>query len=206
MLLRYGVKSNRQLIIVCSERGPLLPSPSPPRQSRDHAIATDDVFTSDGAFRCLPRIDKQLMLAVWQDNVFELFVEEGKIDEVTADQMRCWPHSGSSVDDSTYLAPRDIAGLRRLAEYILRCPFSLARVVRLTDDGSVIYRAEKDLCRRFPGPASSNLGGGPKRTFQVFSALDFLAEVTQHIPERGEHLVRYYGWYSHRHRGIRKKC
>lgn len=32
-----------------------------------------------------------------------------------------------------------------------------------------------------------------------------LAEVTQHIPERGEHLVRYYGWYSHRQRGIRKK-
>jgi hypothetical protein len=33
--------------------------------------------------------------------------------------------------------------------------------------------------------------------------LDFLAEVTQHIPDKGEHLVRYYGWYSHRQRGIR---
>ena len=56
------------------------------------------------------------------------------------------------------------------------CPFSLARVVRLTDEGSVIYRAERDHCRRFPGPASSDLRGGPKRNFQVFSALDFLAE------------------------------
>ena len=44
---------------------------------------------------------------------------------------------------------------------------------------------------------------GPRRNFQVFSALDFLAELTQHIPEKGEHLVRYYGWYSHRQRGIR---
>jgi hypothetical protein len=35
--------------------------------------------------------------------------------------------------------------------------------------------------------------------------LDFLAEVTQHIPEKGEHLLRYYGWYSHRQRGIRAK-
>jgi hypothetical protein len=35
--------------------------------------------------------------------------------------------------------------------------------------------------------------------------LDFLAEVTQHIPDKGEHLVRYYGWYSHRQRGIRKR-
>ena len=49
------------------------------------------------------------------------------------------------------------------------------------------------------------VGGGPRRNFQVFSSLDFLAEVTQHIPEKGEHLVRYYGWYSHRQRGIRAK-
>jgi hypothetical protein len=38
------------------------------------------------------------------------------------------PHSGFSVDHSVYLAPHDTAGLQRLAEYILRCPFSLARV------------------------------------------------------------------------------
>jgi hypothetical protein len=30
----------------------------------------------------------------------------------------------------------------------------------------------------------------------VFDPLDFLAEVTQHIPDPGEHLIRYYGWYS----------
>jgi len=87
----------------------------------------------------------------------------------------------------------------------LRCPFSLARVVRVTDDSSVIYRAERDHCRRFPGAASGDLRGGPRRNFQVFSALDFLAEVTQHIPEKGEHLLRYFGWYSHRQRGIRAK-
>ena len=75
----------------------------------------------------------------------------------------------------------------------------------LTDDGSVLYRAEQDHCRRFPGPASADLRGGPRRNFQVFSALDFLAEVTQHIPDKGEHLVRYYGWYSHRQRGLRAK-
>ena len=31
---------------------------------------------------------------------------------------------------------------------------------------------------------------------QVFDSLDFLAELTQHIPDKGEHLVRYFGWYS----------
>ena len=76
--------------------------------------------------------------------------------------MRSWPHSGFSVDDSVYLPPGDKAGLQRLAEYILRCPFSLARVVRLTDDGWVIYRSAKDHCRRFPGPSSDDLRAEPK--------------------------------------------
>jgi hypothetical protein len=119
------------------------------------------------------------LLAAWQTKVFELLLAAGKIDQPTVDQMRCWSHSGFSVDNSVYLSPRDTAGLERLAQYILHCPFSLARVVRLTDDGSVLYRAEQDHCRRFPGAASADLRGGPRRNFQVFSAVDFLAEVTQ---------------------------
>jgi hypothetical protein len=39
----------------------------------------------------------------------------------------------------------------------------------------------------------------------VFDALDFLAEVTQHIPDPGEHLIRYYGWYSNKSRGRRAR-
>jgi hypothetical protein len=34
---------------------------------------------------------------------------------------------------------------------------------------------------------------GPNRNFQVYDPLDFLAAVTAHIPDKGEHLVRYYG-------------
>jgi hypothetical protein len=32
----------------------------------------------------------------------------------------------------------------------------------------------------------------------------WLEMLLQHVPERGEHLVRYYGWYSNRARGRRK--
>ena len=35
--------------------------------------------------------------------------------------------------------------------------------------------------------------------------MDFLAEVTQHVPEMGDHLIRYYGWYSNKKRGQRAK-
>jgi len=43
------------------------------------------------------------------------------------------------------------------------------------------------------------------RNFQVFDALEFLAEVTQHIPNKGQHLIHYWGWYSNKKRGMRKK-
>ena len=170
-----------------------------------HVIATDGAFRPDGTFMLLPEYGTELLLETWQTKVFDFLLAADRIDQATVDQMRSWEHSGFSVDNSVYLSPGDTFALERLAQYILRCPFSLARVVRLTEDGSVIYRAEKDHCLRFPGPASGDLRGGPRRNFQVFSALDFLAELTQHIPEKGEHLVRYYGWYSHRQRGIRAK-
>ena len=46
---------------------------------------------------------------------------------------------------------------------------------------------------------------GPNRNFQIYDPLDFLAAVTAHIPDRREHLVRYYGWYSSVQRGKRRK-
>jgi hypothetical protein len=171
-----------------------------------HAMVTDGAFTPDGTFLCLPKIDNGLLLATWQTKVFQLLRAAGKIEQQTVEEMRTWSHSGFSVDSSVYVPPGDTAALQRLAQYILRCPFSLARVIRLTDDGSVIYRAEQQQCRRFPGPASADLRSGPKRNFQIFSALDFLAEVTQHVPDKGEHLVRYSGWYSYRQRGIRARA
>ena len=45
-----------------------------------------------------------------------------------------------------------------------------------------------------------------KRNFQILPPLDFLAEFTQHIPPKGSHLIRYYGWYSNKSRGMRKKA
>jgi len=37
------------------------------------------------------------------------------------------------------------------------------------------------------------------------SPLEFIASITQHIPEPSFQLVRYYGWYINRLRGDRKK-
>jgi hypothetical protein len=34
----------------------------------------------------------------------------------------------------------------------------------------------------------------------VYDPLDFLAEVTQHIPNKGEHQIRYYGLCVDKHK------
>ncbi len=43
------------------------------------------------------------------------------------------------------------------------------------------------------------------RNFEVFSPCDFIAAITQHIPDKSFQLVRYYGWYSNKMRGQRDK-
>lgn len=44
------------------------------------------------------------------------------------------------------------------------------------------------------------------KTTKTFDALDWLAQLTTHIPNRGEQMVRYYGFYSNKSRGLRKKA
>ncbi|MDZ7832973.1 MAG: hypothetical protein U5L07_14595 [Desulfobacterales bacterium] len=40
---------------------------------------------------------------------------------------------------------------------------------------------------------------------KTFDALDWLAQLTTHIPNRGEQMCQYYGYYSNKSRGMRKK-
>jgi len=58
-------------------------------------------------------------------------------------------------------------------------------------NGTVIYR--------------SRMNAKTRRNFEIFSAEEFIAAITQHIPDKGFQMVRYYGWYSNRARGERAK-
>jgi len=194
-----------------------------------HALVTCGAFTPAGEFLEVAELDKERLRSAWREEVFALYLAEGKIDAAVVENMRGWPHSGFGAHQSAPLAADDRAGIERLTQYITRCPFSLSRLVRVSgglsqfsstdaqrplENGTVpfasgeyvIYRAEKDACRAFPDPRDAGLAAGTKRNFQVLPALDFLAEFTQHIPPKGAHLIRYYGWYSNKSRGMRRKA
>ena len=79
--------------------------------------------------------------------------------------------------------------LERLLRYIARAPFALGKM-QLLPDGRV--RVETP-----PDPKT-----GQKAL--VLDALEFIHRVTTQIPDPRRHLIRYYGAYSHRHRGARR--
>jgi hypothetical protein len=171
-----------------------------------HTLVTCGGWTPQGEFVALPELDKQRLHDAWREAVFALYLAEGKIEPEVVENMRTWPHSGFHVDQSVLLAAGDKAGIERVMQYMVRCPFSLTRLIKVTETGDIVYKAEKDDCRAFPDPQKMFLETGVKRNYQLFSPLDFLAEFTQHIPAKGAHLVRYYGWYSNKARGMRKKA
>ena len=72
----------------------------------------------------------------------------------------------------------DQHGIKRLVRYMTRCPFSLSRLVKVTETGQVVYKAEKQVCRALPDPCGDGLESAPKRNFQILSPLDFLAGFT----------------------------
>jgi ribosomal protein S27E len=171
-----------------------------------HALTTYGAFTPDGTFITLPDdLANTPFLEAWEAKIFRLLLDEGRITQEVVDQMRSWQHSGFSVDKSVALDAGDTAGLERVAAYMVRCPFSLDRMVSVSEDGKVVCRAEKADCQHFPILGDGKLLRGVSRNFEVFDPLDFLAEVTQHIPDPGMQMVRYYGWYSNKMRGQRAK-
>ena len=104
-------------------------------------------------------------------SVFELLLNEKKIDQETVAGMRTWSHSGFSVDNSVCIEANDHASMQRLVEYIARCPFSLARIISLTDDGKILYRASAPNCIPFPKIGDNELIAGNPRNFETCAEL-----------------------------------
>jgi len=164
------------------------------------------VFSETGEFVALPHVWLQRAEELWRERVFGLLLDTFKIDEQTVTTMRSWRHSGFSVDTSVRIEAGNHEGMQRLIGYIARCPLSLSRMVSRTEDSRVVYRASHQRCWSFPKSGEQTVMEGIPRNHEIFNPLDFLAEVTQHIPNKGEHQIRYYGWYSNKSRGMRAKA
>lgn len=128
---------------------------------------------------------------LFRHRVLQMLLRERRIDEPVIRKRLGWRHSGFSLHNAVRIGSDDTEGRRALSEYILRSPFAQEKLRYQATTGSIIY-----LSKMHPVL---------KRNFEVCSACDWLAALTAHIPNAGEHLVRYSGWYSNVSRGKRRK-
>ena len=117
-----------------------------------------------------------------------MLLKKGRITEETVRMLSAWRHSGFQVFCGKRILPNDAEATEKLARYIIRASFSQERMRYLEKEGSVVYRS-KD--------------GKDQKTFP---AMEWLAAMCSHIPNRGEQMVRYYGYYSNVSRGKRKEA
>jgi hypothetical protein len=77
--------------------------------------------------------------------------------------------------------------MENLARYIIRASFSQERMTYIPEESKVSYQSKDG------------------KEEKVFDALEWLAAMCSHVPDKGEQMVRYYGFYSNVIRGKRKK-
>ena len=97
--------------------------------------------------------------------------------------MLNWPHSGFHAHDGVWVAADD-------KEFTVRLAFG--RMEYDEQQSAVTYHSDKPI--------------GPTAGSETTDALEFLARLTSHIPDKGQVLQRYYGFYSSRQRGTRRKA
>lgn len=85
--------------------------------------------------------------------------------------------------------------MENLGRYIIRASFSQERMTYVPEESQVIYRSKDG------------------KEEKVFDALEWLVEdpdfggaaMCSHVPNKGEQMVRYYGYYTNVSRGKRKR-
>lgn len=150
-----------------------------------HAIVLEGGFDDEGTFVYIPFSGLQSMVEVFRRRVIKLLVERGMLNEQFARNLLSWRHSGFSIDNSVRILDESARG--SLAEYIARPPISLKKIRYEPFKGRVLFHTT--YSHYF------------KQNLHMFEALDFLADLTQHIPPKRLQLIRRYGLYASRTKG-----
>ena len=105
---------------------------------------------------------------LFRARVIAFLVEAGLLPLDRARMVRGWVHSGFQVHQSRRIAALECQDIEHLAQYIVRNPFSIAKVQVNRSGDWILYR--------------SGMNAKIKRNFQVFTACDFVAPTIAIIP------------------------
>ena len=152
-----------------------------------HILITDGCFYGKGMFRVAPPLELKKLEAIFRHKVFRMLIARRKITPEMITLLSGWRHSGFHVFCGKRITPKEETALEHLARYIIRASFSQERMQYLAEKGTVIYSAKDGKDRK------------------AFDATEWLAAMCSHVPNPGEQMVRYYGWYSNVSRRKRRK-
>jgi len=153
-----------------------------------HVLLTDGAFTEEGEFLQLPYFDARLVEEVFRRRVLQRLHRAERLSEEFLNSLLGWVHSGFSVHGEQTVPTEDVQGAERLARYLTRGPLPID-VVEKVEGGRLRVRTP-------PDPRTGLVE-------KILDPLDLIHALTTQIPDPGQHMVRYYGWYSNRSRGTR---
>ena len=154
-----------------------------------HILVTDGCFYgSRGMFRVAPPLELKKLEAIFRHKVFRMLLSKRKVTQEMLTMLSTWRHSGFNVFCGNRISPNDNTAMENLARYIIRASFSQERMHYLDQEGKVVYTSKDG------------------KTTKVFPAMEWLAAMCSHIPNKGEQMVKYYGFYSNVSRGKRKEA
>ena len=145
-----------------------------------HFLVTDGVFLPSGEFYGYLDWDARRLTALLRDSVVASFTRLGLLSPEAAETMLGFDveRSGFHVHVETRVDPDDREHVRTLLKYLTRSPIALERLHYSDRTGQVTYRTKKGA------------------TLQYLHPIDFLADLSQHIPPRGRPILSHHGWFA----------
>ncbi len=129
------------------------------------------------------------MTELFRRLVIKYFQEKKLINERFARSLLSWKQSSFSIDNTVRIYRDDNNAREALAQYIAKPSVSLKKITYESFHVKVLYKTLK---------YNEYFG----ENFKLFDVLDFVAELTAHIPPKGKQYIRRYGLYSSRARGV----
>jgi len=152
-----------------------------------HVLCPDGCFYGEGLFRVAPPFQLKDLEKLFRVKVLAMLLRKKKISRELIRMLDGWRHSGFNVFAGERIQPREKKSLENLAAYLIRATFSQKRMDYSPEQATVLYRS-KD--------------GKEEKTYD---ALEWLAAMACHVPERRKQTIRYYGAYANSVRGRERK-
>jgi Transposase zinc-binding domain/Putative transposase len=156
-----------------------------------HLITTDAGRTSDSSWHPLPQWDSVRLMALFRERLLRSLLDQRAISEELVKKLLAWRHPGFSAHVGEPIAASDKQRLEDTAAYLVRNPLSLKKLVYLDGQQAVLYRSRMN----------PSLG----RNFEALDPLEWLARMSDHVPDPGQHRTLFYGEYANRVRGAGRR-